>query len=364
MRNVHRITISAISRPSQPHLTGGRRSWLVSITSNDTPVHSNLPLHDPFTAEQEDKCRWYLEHYAPLSPFQAEKAKEVSEELLEVYAQELWDQLRLQQIVNLWAEEEGHGEGERGSPLQTIEIDVVDGSELMSDYDPGETVHRLHWEVLEGPALWPAEIVSRVVLRRRVATGSIRIRDVSLWSKATTKSPSFNILLVIARDTNVDRTAFQDVDPSSTSQALFAIEDALDASQAQYRYRLNVEIVRPGTFEAFKEHLKASRKERGDGYFHLVHFDLHGRVAKLKKCDFFYTSCSWYLESLTFCLQCPNSMVAICVLKDTLWDALGHITYRQQRAQGVRYQNRRFERLRICPVSIHSANRAVDDSRF
>jgi hypothetical protein len=39
-------------------------------------------------------------------------------------------------------------------------------------------------------------------------------------------------------------------------------------------HSIALEIVRPGTFEAFKRHLKTRPK----GYFDIVHFDVHGRV--------------------------------------------------------------------------------------
>jgi hypothetical protein len=145
-----------------------------------------------------------------------------------------------------------------------------------------DSIHRLHWELLEAPALWP-ELVEQVVVSRRVVTddnaeyGLTTLPTKSLTDKQTSV---FNILLVLARGTEGDAAAYQDADPSLTSGALFAIQRQLEVSGSPYR--LHVEIVRPGTLDAFRSHLQSSRRKHGEGYFHLVHFDLHGRVAKLK----------------------------------------------------------------------------------
>ena len=41
---------------------------------------------------------------------------------------------------------------------------------------------------------------------------------------------------------------------------------------------LNLEVVRPGTWEALKQHLEKSHRIHGRGYFHMIHFDVHGKV--------------------------------------------------------------------------------------
>jgi hypothetical protein len=52
---------------------------------------------------------------------------------------------------------------------------------------------------------------------------------------------------------------------------LARLASELKASDASIR--LNIEIMRHGTFKPFEEHL-----QRRLGYFHVVHFDLHGAV--------------------------------------------------------------------------------------
>lgn len=73
---------------------------------------------------------------------------------------------------------------------------------------------------------------------------------------------------------------YEDVSPSIATKTLLRLRDELNGHAG--RNKLNVEIVRPGTFEAFKEHLQRTEETRGPGYFHLVHFDTHGTVRSRK----------------------------------------------------------------------------------
>ena len=40
----------------------------------------------------------------------------------------------------------------------------------------------------------------------------------------------------------------------------------------------NVEILRPGTYEALVKHLEATQDQEGSGFYHVIHFDAHGAL--------------------------------------------------------------------------------------
>ena len=40
------------------------------------------------------------------------------------------------------------------------------------------------------------------------------------------------------------------------------------------KLRVNIELLRPGTYEALERHLES----KGSGYYHIVHFDVHGAL--------------------------------------------------------------------------------------
>jgi len=46
----------------------------------------------------------------------------------------------------------------------------------------------------------------------------------------------------------------------------------------QVQAPVRVDIVRPGTYRAMVEHLRRTQEEHGVGYYHIMHFDVHGAV--------------------------------------------------------------------------------------
>lgn len=85
---------------------------------------------------------------------------------------------------------------------------------------------------------------------------------------------------MVARDT----TDNDELDPTFASKIL---SDLQQTSRVHDHFtRIDLEIVRPGTVDALEEQLKRSRLIRGDDYFHLVHFDLHGIIDAKKRSAF------------------------------------------------------------------------------
>ena len=76
-------------------------------------------------------------------------------------------------------------------------------------------------------------------------------------------SPTINLLVITARPDEE-----RDVNCRTISRPL------IEAIQ-QARVPINVELLRPGTYQALENHLQA----RGAGYYHIVHFDAHGGLA-------------------------------------------------------------------------------------
>ena len=50
--------------------------------------------------------------------------------------------------------------------------------------------------------------------------------------------------------------------------------DALETGKVAAR----IDMVRPGTFKALVNHLEDRRDEHGDGYYHIIHLDMHGAL--------------------------------------------------------------------------------------
>ncbi len=241
---------------------------VVDIAYNGQTIHEAVKLVDPFTVAEETQCRWYVERYASQEPFEKVKAKTAAG-LIDGYGANLLDQLCLDYVLDR------DMENALAEP-STLEIDIHESCQNSEPYR--NSIHRLHWELLEAPSLW-RKCFAEIVVRRRVQAAlksKPSVRKVGLISKGDGHS-SFNVLLVLARDTKVNGTSYQDIDPSVTINVFFAIQREL--KQLNLDYSLNLEVVRPGTFAAFQKHLQRSTEKKATGHYHLVHFDLHGRIA-------------------------------------------------------------------------------------
>jgi hypothetical protein len=117
--------------------------------------------------------------------------------------------------------------------------------------DPG--FQALHWEAMwEKDRPRPLAVDAVMVRRRRVKNGLAKV--------VRQDSTVLNLLVVTSRPDEE-----KDVGYRTISRPLVeAIETA--------NLPVNVEFVRPGTYEAFVKQLEV----RGEGFYHMVHFDMHG----------------------------------------------------------------------------------------
>ena len=79
-------------------------------------------------------------------------------------------------------------------------------------------------------------------------------------------------------ETRKGGAAYGDISLFTSLEVLTRIQREMNTGTGLLQ--LNIEVVRPGTISALKLHLDRTKREKGPGYFHLVHFDLHGIVDK------------------------------------------------------------------------------------
>ncbi|KAH7024383.1 CHAT domain-containing protein [Microdochium trichocladiopsis] len=216
--------------------TDDRDTWSIQASWPNAPTRLSTP---GFVASHK-QLQWYLEDFAAKEPLAGDRAAE-ARYTLEQYCNSIRSQS---------APQVGPGATTKTPTLVDI---IAKGSE--------SRLHALPWEALEND--------SRFVVRRRVETvGSIGITravsELSIGNIAT-----FNILLVAARADQDDTAPYGQV-----AQPLVRILDCLPPGSPSVK----LQIARPGTFVALQNHLEDARK-RGKP-FHLVHFDLHGKVQK------------------------------------------------------------------------------------
>ena len=76
--------------------------------------------------------------------------------------------------------------------------------------------------------------------------------------------PTLNILVVVARPDGPGDVGYRTI-----SRPLL---DALRTAGLP----VTVDLVRPGTWQALRDHLRAATERHGSGWYQVIHFDLHG----------------------------------------------------------------------------------------
>lgn len=214
-----------------------RRTWWIDVRYREWT--QTIVLTDPFTPDQQEQLRWYLEDYAEKEPFEATRAEKVFQNLT-AYGKELAEQLRINQVIP-----SGH--------RLILEIEVGKHA---------STIHQLHWEVLEDVELWPQDGRPKEVSVTRILSDTPACPNQGISSFANL--PTFNVLLVASRPRRFD------INHRLISRILVYIIDKLPTTA----FPINLQIVRPSTWDAFESHLRRYEP----GYFHLIHFDMHGDV--------------------------------------------------------------------------------------
>lgn len=135
-------------------------------------------------------------------------------------------------------------------------------------------IQGLHWEALENPEIWPTQMRPCLTVRRKVSSTDILTHGPII----AIRSDTFRILLVVgyslsqAAPTRIGGGKV--TNPRLISRPLVEIIEQLTKGMSGGVAPIQLEIVRPGTWKSLQNHLR----RRDKGYYHLVHFDVHGKV--------------------------------------------------------------------------------------
>ena len=200
-----------------------------------------ITITDPFSDAEEERLRWYFEEHLRF-PFTDQVHASQAAQSIVAYGEALFAQV-FKSHPDLYARYQAAAQ----SGLQNLHFDII-GSPAF---------HQLHWEALREPGRDPF-VLHAAMVRRSTA---------NLQSKLEMQaSPTINLLVVTARP-----HGRRDVGYRTISRPLI---EGLRQVQAPVR----VDIVRPGTYRAVVEHLRRTQQEHGVGYYHIMHFDVHGAV--------------------------------------------------------------------------------------
>ncbi|KAL2135253.1 hypothetical protein VTI74DRAFT_9238 [Chaetomium olivicolor] len=225
--------------------------WSAEISvGNEVAI---IRLTDPFSAspelvplEPEKTVSWYLEHYIN-EPFEVTKA-EIGTKLIPNYGRLLASQIARSGLLPKY-----------GDVRLLVLTPTRTGK--YPDYQ-GQLLQHLHWEVLGDASLWPADFrfssvsVVRSLIGTEAATGGDQ--------ENMDRRKRFNILLVVSRP-----RPDKDVEYQLVAKFLVAIVGHV--SKTKPDVQVSLKIVRPPTWQAFREHLR-------DYHYDLVHFDTKGEI--------------------------------------------------------------------------------------
>ena len=237
------------------------RAWRLNIQLDGKLLKQDQLIRDPFFNEEHERISYYLECLLAQKDDPKHQAS-LDSDLLDSCRRSLFTNLFSQ--LNL----------EKSLHHPHIHIDIHEREKPSPSSQPA-TIHWLPWELLESSDLWPVD-GAQITVRRIVSPIDLilhGVKPVSSWSMNDNRQPSINILVVIARRLSTRHDGqYEDLDPFVALNAILKVEKELKHAGI----RLNVAVVRPGSFEELVAYLG----DHGHGYFHMIHFDVHGEVGK------------------------------------------------------------------------------------
>ena len=223
---------------TEPNSSG---PFAAAVQFDDGPRHP-VTISDPFDAQAEDELRWYFEEWLTF-PFTGQVRARDAAASTAAYGERLFEQvLTDRKLYSRYFS----AVSQRGI------------SSLRFEISGSPAFHALHWETLKDPDQPKPFAIECPFVRQNEQMPSMDV--------VPKPSPTLNILLVVARPRGRGDVGYR------------TISRPLVESLRDGKLRANIEIVRPGTYRALVDHLEASRSQHGDGYYHIIHFDLHGSL--------------------------------------------------------------------------------------
>ncbi|MCP4350826.1 MAG: CHAT domain-containing protein [Desulfobacterales bacterium] len=201
-----------------------------------------VTVNNPFSEEDEELLEWYFEKWWRYPFTKGVRARKAADSI-KICGESLFEQLfkKNADIYVMYKQAVQAG-------VNTLSFEIIGSPDF----------HSLHWEALRDPDLPRAFVMDAPMIRGSSQAHTFR-------AKVQT-SPSVNLLIVTARP-----GGRKDVGYRTVSRPLV---ERLRKSDLP----VHVDILRPGSYRALTEHLREVRDSHGVGFYHIIHFDLHGSL--------------------------------------------------------------------------------------
>ena len=218
---------------------GGTDEFQATISFNNGPEYA-LTINNPFAQEEDDQLAWYFEGYLRFPFTDKVKAREAAGSIAR-YGESLFKQV-FEENHNVYARYKAAVQ----AGLSTMQFEIA-GSPLF---------HTLHWEALKDPEIRLPLALQATMVRKNLNPSTI--------NASVRLSPTINLLIVTAR-------------PSGRSDVGYrTISRPLVEALRQANLPVQIDILRPGTYKALENHLRQTSARQQEGYYQVIHFDLHG----------------------------------------------------------------------------------------
>ncbi|MFC1835830.1 hypothetical protein ACFL2Q_14095, partial [Thermodesulfobacteriota bacterium] len=217
--------------------TADGNALLIFDHGEQTPI----TITDPFASGGEEELEWYFEEHLH-SPLIHQVRAQKAAAGIGPYGEALFGQV--------FADPEAYARYREAlqSGVENLAFEIAGSPDF----------HALHWEALKDPRLPRPLALEATMVRRNLKPQTVRAQ--------LRPSPTINLLVVTARPYGV-----LDVGYRTISRPL--VEGLRKAGVP-----VQIDILRPGTYRALVDHLEAIRDKHGTGYYHVIHFDVHGAL--------------------------------------------------------------------------------------
>ncbi|MFN6271748.1 MAG: CHAT domain-containing protein [Microcystis sp.] len=218
---------------------GGFTASLNFDSGNSYPI----TVTDPFTNQEEKDLEWYFEDWLVFPTLETDKAQKAANSV-QNYGENLFKQV-FQSNLNAYGEY-------RDLRKQLSQLQIIIESQ-------SPEFQALHWEALKDPDLPRPFSIDCIISRQRRGATVVPVQMATY--------PTINLLVVIARPNEES-----DVNYRTISRPLVELVNSSEIP-------VKIDILRPGTYESLTRHLD----EKGEGYYHVIHFDVHGGLMEYEQ---------------------------------------------------------------------------------